>query len=150
MNSQDAETWKADTVANTVNTFENGDVRATGIVLEREKLCGTFDGSAGGKTRSIGYFENGGYTECGKSPSCSPRNRMKCLNPWDCQSKRQYAIDGVYRTLDAGNCAGGQSHGVCYDARGNGDGATVPTLTGDHQNRITDYTSICVERKRDG
>ena len=31
---------------------------------------------------------------------------------------------------------------VCYDARGNGDGKTVPTLTGDHENRITDYTAI--------
>ena len=30
-----------------------------------------------------------------------------------------------------------------YDARGNGDGETVPTITGDHQNRITDYTAIC-------
>ena len=33
---------------------------------------------------------------------------------------------------------------VCYDARGNGDGSTVPTLTGDHQNRVTDYTALCV------
>ena len=31
-----------------------------------------------------------------------------------------------------------------YDARGNGNGATVPTLTGDHQNRVTDYTALCV------
>ena len=32
-----------------------------------------------------------------------------------------------------------------YDARGNGDGMTVPTLTGDHQNRVTDYTDICIQ-----
>ena len=32
-----------------------------------------------------------------------------------------------------------------YDARGNGDGETVCTLTGDHQNRITDYTAICIQ-----
>ena len=30
----------------------------------------------------------------------------------------------------------------CYDARGNGDGSTVPTITGDHNNRVTDYTSL--------
>lgn len=36
-----------------------------------------------------------------------------------------------------------------YDARGNGNGRTIPTLTGDHENRITDYTAICVERKSD-
>ena len=43
---------------------------------------------------------------------------------------------------------GGQSlnfqNPVVYDARGNCDGSTVPTLTGDHQNRVTDYTAICI------
>ena len=34
-----------------------------------------------------------------------------------------------------------------YDARGNGDGETVSTLTGDHENRITDYTSVVVEKR---
>ena len=31
--------------------------------------------------------------------------------------------------------------GYIYDARGNGDGKTVCTLTGDHQSRVTDYTA---------
>ena len=31
---------------------------------------------------------------------------------------------------------------VCYDARGNGDGKTAPTITGDHNDRVTDYTAI--------
>lgn len=31
-----------------------------------------------------------------------------------------------------------------FDGRGNGDGDIVSTLTGDHENRITDYTSIIV------
>lgn len=35
---------------------------------------------------------------------------------------------------------------VVYDARGNGDGTVAPTLTGDHQNRVTDYTALCVDR----
>lgn len=35
---------------------------------------------------------------------------------------------------------------VVYDARGNGDGKIVPTITGDHENRITDYTAIAIER----
>lgn len=35
---------------------------------------------------------------------------------------------------------------VAYDARGNGDGETVSTITGDHENRITDYTTvICLQ-----
>ena len=36
---------------------------------------------------------------------------------------------------------------VVYDARGNGDGKIVPTITGDHENRTTDYTAIAIERK---
>ena len=32
-----------------------------------------------------------------------------------------------------------------YDARGNGDGDMVNTITGDHQNRVTDYTAVVVE-----
>ena len=34
-----------------------------------------------------------------------------------------------------------------FDARGNGDGKIVPTITGDHESRITDYTAIAIERK---
>lgn len=33
---------------------------------------------------------------------------------------------------------------VVYDARGNGDGQIVPTLTGDHESRVTDYTALAV------
>ena len=34
---------------------------------------------------------------------------------------------------------------LIYDARGNGAGGGVsPTMTGDHQNRVTDYTAIAV------
>lgn len=32
-----------------------------------------------------------------------------------------------------------------YDTRGNGAGETVPTITGDHNNRITNYTALCCE-----
>ena len=39
----------------------------------------------------------------------------------------------------------GMMPSVVYDARGNGDGTVAPCLTGDHNNRITDYTSVVVE-----
>lgn len=42
---------------------------------------------------------------------------------------------------------GRTSEKVVYDARGNGDGRTCQTITGDHENRITDYTAIAIERK---
>jgi site-specific DNA-cytosine methylase len=39
---------------------------------------------------------------------------------------------------------------VVFDARGNGDGKVCPTLTGDHQNRITDYTALAVHQNQLG
>lgn len=54
----------------------------------------------------------------------------------------------VARTLtaeaDASFCIDRGKNVVCYDARGNGDGAHAPTLTGDHESRVTDYTAVCV------
>lgn len=41
-------------------------------------------------------------------------------------------------------------HAVCYDARGNGDGKTVCTITGDHCDRITDYTPLVLATGQGG
>ena len=38
---------------------------------------------------------------------------------------------------------------LIYDSRGNGGGTISPTITGDHQDRITDYTAIVVTGERD-
>lgn len=34
---------------------------------------------------------------------------------------------------------------LIYDARGNGDGMTSPTMIGDHNSRVTDYTAITLQ-----
>lgn len=34
---------------------------------------------------------------------------------------------------------------LIYDARGNGDGITSPTMTADHNSRVTDYTAITLQ-----
>ena len=39
---------------------------------------------------------------------------------------------------------------LIYDARGNGDGKTVCTITGDHEGRVTDYTAIVMRKKNFG
>lgn len=181
--------------------------RAGKILFERESLRGC--AAAGGTER-----ENAAEDAAG---SAGRSGGARCLNPWDCQSKRIYQPDGIYPTLlamgdgarnnqavvyalqgngidraDSAGCNGrgwrentcytlntidrpaicfkagqgararslgesatvsptlGSEPGsnsipaVCYDARGNGDGIHSPTLTGDHENRITDYTTICV------
>lgn len=55
----------------------------------------------------------------------------------------------MHITYDVTNTLRAQDHGhppsvLVYDARGNGGGETCPTITGDHQDRITDYTAIVV------
>ena len=45
---------------------------------------------------------------------------------------------------DSSPCVDRGQNVVCYDARGNGDGETAPTLTGDHERRMTDYTAVCI------
>ncbi len=77
-------------------------------------------------------------------------------------SELAYCIQGnCIDRADTAGCNGrGWTEGVSYtlntvdrpavyDARGNGDGQTSPTITGDHNNRVTDYTALCV-RKRCG
>ena len=65
------------------------------------------------------------------------QNQITCL--MDQGGSVMYALEGISGTLRA------QEHGhqpLVYDARGNGNGETVCTITGDHQNRITDYTAL--------
>ena len=59
---------------------------------------------------------------------------------------------GICPTLSASMGMGGGyvpmvTERKIFDARGNGDGRTCPTITGNHENRITDYTAIAIERK---
>lgn len=58
-------------------------------------------------------------------------------------------VEGVGTLRANGGDAGGGprvSSLSVFDARGNGDGAIAPTMTGDHENRVTDYTAVLVER----
>lgn len=68
----------------------------------------------------------------------------------DCRNMT--ANEELSATLQA-NGNGGQSlnyinpvaEPLIYDARGNGDGITSPTMTGDHNSRVTDYTAITLQ-----
>lgn len=69
-------------------------------------------------------------------------------NPESAQQPNCICYPQVARTLtaeaDASPCIDRGQNVVCYDARGNGDGTNCPTLTGDHENRVTDYTALCI------
>lgn len=76
-------------------------------------------------------------------------NAMKSSNPhsgiYEAETARSLDHNGGSPQANQGGMMIVQPVTPCVkDARGHGDGVTVPTITGDHQNRITDYTAICV------
>lgn len=62
-----------------------------------------------------------------------------------------HVCEGVAGTLRA-NAGDNQLAVACktWDARGNGDGDICNTITGDHNNRVTDYTSVVVALEGNG
>lgn len=76
--------------------------------------------------------ENGGY-------SLNYQNPVVYQNP----KRGEYVESEIGSTLLA-HLAVEPRDIVVYDARGNGDGEIVPTLTGDHESRVTDYTALAV------
>lgn len=86
-----------------------------------------------------------GYFEAGRTPwQGIAADAQNCV-----EQQISVCTDGKSPTLRA------EAHGnapyvinkktLVYDTRGNGAGETVPTITGDHNNRITDYTALCCE-----
>lgn len=66
---------------------------------------------------------------------------------WHTDTERTTFIPEVAHPLrscgaDASEDGTGRGTPIILDARGNGDGQTCPTITGDHANRVTDYTPI--------
>lgn len=137
--------------------------RASEILFEREGLRG--------HPAACGATGKGSAVDAPRGAGGS--RGIECLNPLDAQTIRQYSPDGVFtplgseeggnsvpgicypqvdRTLtaeaDASPCIDRGQNVVCYDARGNGDGTHCPTLTGDHENRVTDYTAVTVYRSQ--
>lgn len=65
---------------------------------------------------------------------------------------RNYRLDaresGTIQAKDGGGYSLNYINPVIYDARGNGDGQTSATITGDHDAKISDYTNLCVFERR--
>ena len=96
------------------------------------------------KARSLGYEEEVSPTlrggEGGNQKPCVLDAQPITMNP---RPQSMVCQEDVAATLGAEDYKEPQ---MVYDARGNGDGGVCPTITGDHQNRITDYTAITVEQ----
>ena len=72
-------------------------------------------------------------------------NSMKSKNPYSGCRKIN-----ISKTLDTTIPDPSKNQGgiaIVYDARGNGDGQIAPTMTGDHNGHISDYTTLCVRER---
>ena len=143
-----------------------GGQRAGEILFERESMRGYFaqgrearqgtaDDAAGGSEATdregAGAGDGRGLADVtAYSFDSLASNSMKSKNPHS--GCRKVEIAKTLDTTDPNPCKNQGGIAIVevvpstYDARGNGDGKTVSTITGDHENRITDYTSVVCEQ----
>lgn len=148
------------------NTF-NGKARPCVRDQTQTSLFAAFMGGQGSKSGSIGYSEqvsptlksvlSGGntvpdvvYPEKARtltamhdSSPCADRGQN--VVTLDCRNLiGNTEVSGTLQAKNEGGFSLNFVNPVVYDCRGNGSGDIVPNLTGDHENRVTDYTAICV------
>ncbi len=78
------------------------------------------------------------------SPECNQGGNVVVYSV-DCRNMRlNEEISVTLQAKENGGYSLNYQNQIVYDARGNGDWKIVPTLTDDHENRITDYTALAV------
>ena len=119
-----------------------GGQRATEILFERTSVSGNPDESIKAWEATPGHSQASSYGRDRGGNSYTLKIRSGCAGGGKgalVQTEKSATLSTLQdQTL---------FQPVVYDARGNGDGRTCPTITGDHENRITDYTAIAIERK---
>ena len=100
---------------------------------------------------AIDRADTAGCNGCGwREDVCYTLNTIDrpalCLKSGQGSSARSLGISNTTSLSLVADAGGNTASAVCYDTRGNGNGAHCPTLTGDHENRVTDYTAVAVYR----
>lgn len=139
-----------------------GDFKAGGEARQEDSGA-----AVGGTDRDYRVFDITGATSNSmKSPtedSCFRERKVtRTLDTWvdtpecnqggnvvvyaaDCRNLRlTEEVSGTLQAKANGGYSLNYQNPVVYDARGNGDGKAVSTLTGDHERRVTDYTALIV------
>lgn len=104
--------------------------RAGEILFEREGVRG--DSAACGAARE--------GTAADAERSVGGSDSVRCLNPWDAQSKRQFDINGAYHTLQAYSGGGGRADGICY--------STSENFRGGYSSRVQSQGKPVREKRR--
>lgn len=121
-----------------------GGQRAAEILFERTSLSGNPNPCIPAWKSITGLAQNctcGNDRMVGKRAFCISGNtvdRETNQNGTGVRENGRFTVN----TVDRHAVAYSIIQPVVFDARGNGDGRTCPTITGDHENRITNYTAI--------
>jgi hypothetical protein len=150
----DGETWVDDGIANTLNAHDVGDVRTNEIVIpldmrqlrrgETNTKSGRGGESVTSGTPSTGIGEDGDPSFTLGAEGGPPA--VMAFKPSHFTRGKDGPPSDIAPPL-AADADRGDQESVVFDARGNGDGKIAPTLAGDHQNRVTDYTAIITDAK---
>lgn len=136
-----------------VADFRGG--RAKEILFEQEGLRGP-TAQSGTQGQEIAEDIGNGIKADDRKRNCLTAYSFDSLSSNSMKSKNPFSgcrVVEVSKTLDTSTPDSSKNQGgiaivqkvVVYDARGNGDGKLCPTITGDHNNRVTDYTALCCE-----
>lgn len=136
-----------------VTDFRGG--RAKEILFEQEGLRG-HTAQSGTQGQEIAEDIGNGIKADDRKRNCLTAYSFDSLSSNSMKSKNPFSgcrVVEVSKTLDTSTPDPSKNQGgiaivqkvVVYDARGNGDGKLCPTITGDHNNRVTDYTALCCE-----
>lgn len=141
-----------------VAAFMGGQEEKAGVLGCKDKETTTLKSTPGGSNAvpDVVYaIEGNGQRPSHKGDGWSEEQVGYTLNSIE-RHGVAYAIDGNVcdRVSKKNGCGYSENvsptlntqdrHAVVCDARGNGDGATCCTITGDHCNRVTDYTPIAI------
>ena len=134
------------------------DAQFWGVPQRRRRiaLVADFGGQSASEILFIRKSVSGHTDESEPKRKEAPSDATGGIGADDCIGYNTSITGSKACTLTAG---GSGSSGTCpkvmtpvqpltFDARGNGDGQTVNTITGDHNNRITDYTSVVLSLDR--
>lgn len=138
-----------------VADFRGG--RAKEILFEQEGLRGP-TAQSGTQGQEIAEDIGNGIKADDRKRNCLTAYSFDSLSSNSMKNKNPFSgcrVVEVSKTLDTSTPDPSKNQGgiaivqkvVVYDARGNGDGKLCPTITGDHNNRVTDYTALCCEEK---
>lgn len=95
--------------------------------------CAGFTAGQGAKANGIGWAEE-------QAPTLRTDGGLSAMPTVLCRAHGQANAETLEECSPSLTCNHEQP--IVFDARGNGDGKVVTTITGDHESRVTDYTAI--------